>query len=209
MILSQPLELMLTVVGLVSMFVGNLWALRAKDWKGVLRASFLVHTGLLTVGVAARGEVGRASVLLYLFAFVAMSVGAWTAVGSAQGGGGKGRGWDNPLRGFAMGLFLFSLSGVPLTMGFIARLHLVSAMVRDVNLIVVVVVLLNLLVCFYCYGKLFLDLFASPASPDKEAFETGRANAVTLLVGGLLVIGIGVWPEPWLSVVTQVAREFF
>jgi NADH-quinone oxidoreductase subunit N len=138
-----------------------------------------------------------------------MGVGAWTALGSVEGGEWKGRGWDNPYIGFAMSLFLLSLAGAPLTLGFVGRLHLLSALVRDVHIGVVAAALLNLLLCFYCYGKLFLDLFASPEPEKNEGFEAGKGIAVSLVLCALVIVILGVWPEPYLSLVQQVAMEFF
>ena len=109
-----------------------------------------------------------------------------------------------------MGIFLLSLAGVPLTMGFVGRLHLVSVSVRDVHLGLVAPALLNLLVCFYYTTRMVLDLFADPALKEEdEGVEVGKGIAVSLLVCTFVIVAVGVWPEPCLALVKQVAMEFF
>jgi NADH-quinone oxidoreductase subunit N len=94
-------------------------------------------------------------------------------------------------------------------MGFVGRIFLVSASVRAIHLGLVAVALLNLLVCFYYYMKVVLDLFAETPSMNDVGVKAGRGLTVALVVCTLVVLAIGVWPEPCWSLVKQVAMEFF
>jgi NADH-quinone oxidoreductase subunit N len=211
-VLADTFQAILVALALVSMFAGNLWALRRNDLQGVLSSSFLVHIGFLALGLAAGGEEGRAAVIFYLFALVVMGLGAWSAalgLGSSGGGDWNGRGRSHPLRAVAMSIFVFSMAGVPLTMGFVGRVFIVSVSVRAIHLGLVAMALLNLLVCFFYYMKVVLDLFAETPSMNDVGVKAGRGLTVALVVCTFVVLAVGVWPEPCLSLVKQVAMEFF
>jgi NADH-quinone oxidoreductase subunit N len=212
LVLADAFEVVLAVIALVSMFAGNLWALRRNELQGVLSSSFLVHIGFLALGVAAGGEEGRAAVIFYLLALVMMGMGAWSAavaLGSSDAVDWRGRGRLYPYRGIAMSIFLFSMAGVPLTMGFVGRIFLVSVSVRAIHISLVAVALLNLLVCFYYYMKVVLDLFAETPSMNDVGVKAGKGLTVALVVCTFVVLAIGVWPDPFLERVKQVAMEFF
>jgi NADH-quinone oxidoreductase subunit N len=108
-----------------------------------------------------------------------------------------------------MSLFVFSMAGVPLTMGFVGRIFIVSLSVRAIHLGLVAAVLLNLLICFYYYMKVVLELFAETPPMDDVGVEAGEGLTVATAVCTLVVLAVGVWPEPCLSLVKQVAVEFF
>lgn len=212
LVLEDAFAAVLLAVALVSMFVGNLKALRRNDLQGVLSSSFLMHIGLLALGVAAGGEKGRAAVIFYLFALVVMGLGAWSAaigIGSSAKGGWKGRGWSQPFSAVAMSFLILSMAGAPLTMGFVGRFFIMSLSVPANHLGLVAVVLLNLLVCFYYYMKVVLGLFAETLPMDDVAVKLGRGLTVAVVVCTVVVLVAGVWPEPCLSLVKQVAMGFF
>jgi NADH-quinone oxidoreductase subunit N len=211
-VLEDVFAAVLLGVALVSMFVGNLKALRRNDLQDVLSSSFLMHIGLLALGVAAGGEEGRAAVIFYLFALVVMGLGAWSAaigLGSSAKGGWKGRGWSQPFSAVATSFLILTMAGVPLTMGFVGRFFIVSVSVSAIHLGLVAVVLLNLLICFYYYMKVVLGLFEKTPSMNEAVVKAGRGLTVVVVVCTVVVLVVGVWPEPCLAIVKQVAMEFF
>jgi NADH-quinone oxidoreductase subunit N len=205
LVLEDVFAVVLLGVALVSMFIGNLRALRRGDLQGVLSSSFLVHIGLLALGMVAGGEAGRAAVIFYLFALVVMGLGAW----SAAVGDWKGRGWSHSFRAVAMSFLLLSMAGIPITMGFVGRTLIMTVSVPAIHLGLVAIALLNLLACFYYYMKLILNLFAGTLPMDDGGIKAGRELTVAVAVCSLVVLAVGVWPEPLLAVVKQVAMEFF
>lgn len=136
---SGAIRGILTVVAILTMFVGNLLALRQTSILRLLAYSSIAHAGYMLVGLAvgnsATGVSGTASLLFYLSVYGVMTVGLFaliTAAGSitrpvrtVSDLAGLSR--SQPGIALMMAVCIFGLSGLPPTGGFIAKLHLFFA----------------------------------------------------------------------------------
>lgn len=135
------------LVAVVTMFTGNLLALLQSNLKRLLGYSSVAHAGYLLVGVTANYSVeaqgglsprydGAQALLIYLAAYLFMTIGAFAvAVWYERGSGTNliddyaGLGHRAPLPAFAMAVFMLGLTGIPPTGGFIGKLFLLKASV--------------------------------------------------------------------------------
>jgi len=124
-------DLLLGVMAALAMILGNLTALRQDNIKRMLAYSSIAHAGYLLMGVVLLTGEGIATVMMYLFIYLFMNLGAFyvamlfyneTGVDSIEGY--KGFGIRAPLAGVALTIFLVSLTGLPPTAGFIAKLYI-------------------------------------------------------------------------------------
>jgi NADH-quinone oxidoreductase subunit N len=123
------------VLACVSLAWGNLAALAQRDLKRLLAYSSISHAGFLLIAVAAASERGTEALLYYLVPYSAMSVGAFAVVAARERELGTavtleslaGLGWERPLYGVSMWVFMLGFAGFPLTGGLFGKLFVFSA----------------------------------------------------------------------------------
>jgi NADH-quinone oxidoreductase subunit N len=122
-------------LAVVSLAWGNLAALVQRSVKRMLAYSSISHAGFMLIAVAAASELGGRALLFYLVPYSAMSVGAFAVVVARERELGRqvtvddlaGFGWERPLLGVAMWVFMLGFAGLPLTGGFIGKLYVFAA----------------------------------------------------------------------------------
>lgn len=130
---------LLAVLAVLTMFVGNLMALRQTNLHRLLAYSSVAHAGYMLVGLLAGGGLspvpGGAALLFYLVAYGAMTIGAFSVLLAASKGSDSlktidelsGLGTTNPVAALLLTVFLFSLTGLPPTAGFLGKFNLFLA----------------------------------------------------------------------------------
>ncbi|MGH9463214.1 MAG: NADH-quinone oxidoreductase subunit N, partial [Vicinamibacteria bacterium] len=155
--LTDEWTAVLSILAVLAMTVGNLLAIVQDDFKRLLAYSGVAHAGYLLVGVVAGGVAGRSAVLFYLLGYSFMTLGAF-AVAVALGKRGEanssvrewgGLGWKYPLPGVAMSLFMLSLAGIPMTVGFVGKFYVLSAAISEGHVALVLVAVMNAVVGAY------------------------------------------------------------
>lgn len=133
---------LLWVVAILTMFLGNFLALLQDNLKRLLAYSSVAHAGYMLVGLATvrtGGEttnaLGAQSLLFYLAAYGAMTLGAFALIIHLDRPGNRvetvddlaGLGQNSPGAALLMALFMFSLTGLPPTAGFWGKLYIFIA----------------------------------------------------------------------------------
>ena len=216
----------LAALAVATMFGGNLLALLQTDLKRLLAYSSVAHIGYLFVAMAAGGATGGEAVVFYLITYVATTLGAFgvIAVLSAESAvdcddfsAYRGLGRRRPGLAIVLGVMLLSLAGIPPTGGFLAKFAVISAALAAGRTgLAVAMAAASGLALFY-YLRVLVVMYMEPTEDGDDArsaaatdvrltIETppagaaiGSAVALTALV--LLVLAIGVYPEPWLQAV--------
>ena len=194
------------VLSLVTMAVGNLFALVQKNVKRMLAYSSIAHVGYL---LAALGALGRGddflpgqAILLYLVAYTFMNLGAFGILAylktqsedfdySLTDMAGLGR--RAPWAAILMSLFLFSLTGIPGTAGFIGKFYLFNSVVRaDLTWLAVIAVIFSAVSAFYYLRVIMYMFFREPEVEfaTKEPINGPMAASLALSAIGVLVIGL-------------------
>jgi NADH-quinone oxidoreductase subunit N len=132
---SEIWTVAVAVLACVSLAWGNLAALAQRDVKRLLAYSSISHAGFLLIAVSAGSERGVEALLYYLVPYSAMSVGAFAVVAARERELGHavtleslaGLGWERPLYGVAMWVFMLGFAGFPLTGGLFGKLFVFSA----------------------------------------------------------------------------------
>lgn len=197
----------LGVIAVLTMFVGNLAALRQTNLKRLLAWSSVAHGGYMLVGVAALvrqggSGSGGSAILYYLAAYTAMNIGAFGIAILLDRGEGregtielKGLGRDRPILGVIMTVFVLALAGIPPTAGFLGKLYLFKAAVEAELYVVAVAGVLASVIGLYYYLRLLLFIWVNTSeetagAPDRSDFSIAMASTVTLAV----VVVLGVLP---------------
>ncbi len=208
------------VLACVSLAWGNLAALAQRDVKRILAYSSISHAGFLLIAVAAASERGTEALLYYLVPYSAMSVGAFAVVAARERELGKavtleslaGLGWERPLYGLSMWIFMLGFAGFPLTGGFFGKLFVFSAaydagdwwlvLVGVAATVVSLAYYLNVVRWMYMRSGAELRLAPAGGSPPYDpALGTAVGVAVFVTVGSFFAA------QPILDVASEAAAS--
>lgn len=201
----------LAVLSVLTMFWGNMAALRQKNIKRMLAYSSIAHAGYILIGVVTmwkQGEGAMAGVLYYLFAYLAANAGAFAVVSAAVKGGSeateiedyRGFGRNHPLLGAAMCVFLLSMLGMPPLAGFFGKLYIFAAAVEHGLWLLAVLGMIASVVSAYYYIGVIVVMFMRESEEGRPVAVPVRSGQIiaAIIVAFLLVLQLGLWPNPWL-----------
>ena len=201
------------VLSVVTMTVGNVAALTQSNIKRMLAYSSIAHAGYVLIGVVAGTPRGISAMLIYLFVYAFMQLGAFAVIVMLRrrdviGDELKdfnGLYFRSPFAAFAMLLFMLSLGGIPPTAGFMGKFWLFSAAIESGYVWLAVIGVLNSAVSLYYYLRIvvFMWLKNEPVGSEPVA---NPAMAVTLAVALAATIVLGVYPRPLFDFAEASAR---
>jgi NADH-quinone oxidoreductase subunit N len=189
------------VLSAVSMTVGNLLALPQTNIKRLLAYSSISHAGYALIGAVAFSQLGAASVVFYLAAYIATNLLAFgivmafsriTGLEELKDYAGLSR--RNPLMGLMMLAAFLSLAGMPPFGGFVAKIFVFAAGVQAGYIWLVIVGIINSIIGVYYYLNVlkFVYLYRLP-NEDEEKHPVPLTQsyqlALIVLVLGVIVLG--------------------
>ena len=197
---------MLAVMAVLSLIIGNVTAIAQTNLKRMLAYSTISHMGFLLIGIIAGGLNGYASGMFYVVVYVLMSLGAFGMILLLSRDGFeaenindfKGLNQRSPWYAFLMLLLMFSMAGVPPTVGFYAKLAVLQAIVEAGHIwLAVIAVIFSLIGAFY-YLRIVKLMYFDDAEDTTPI--TPRADAQVLLsINGLAVLAFGIFPQPLIA----------
>ena len=188
------LQVLLSILAVVTMSVGNVLALMQKSMKRMLAYSSISQAGYMLIGVAIGTAPALTGASLQVFAHVFMKSGAFLVVAAAAGLGvgpliadWRGLGQKRPWLSAAFALMLLSLAGMPLTVGFVSKFVLFSAAIEAQGYFVWLAVagLLNSALSVFYYGRVLKVIyFDSPAAAPAVPAPAGASPAASGAAAG-------------------------
>ena len=205
---------LVATLAVLSMTLGNLVAIAQRDLKRMLAYSGIAHMGYALVGVVAFGLDGLAGILVYLASYTVMNVAAFAVVSAFSEGEEEphlvtdlaGQGWERPFLSFALAVAMFSLAGIPPTVGFIAKFLVFRAAVNQAMVWLAVVGVLNSLVSVFYYLRVVYYLYMKPMPKRKPRFGEPLLVRIVAGVCTLGIILLGVLPS-WVLDAAEVAAR--
>jgi NADH-quinone oxidoreductase subunit N len=212
------------VLAVLTMFAGNLGALVQSNVKRMLAYSSIAHAGYILVAFAAvtfLAQEGRAAaapayaaILFYLLSYALVKLGAFTIVSQFGGEGEKhlslddyaGLGQRQPVAAAALGLFLLSLLGLPVTAGFFGKFYIFKAAVNSHLIWLAILMAINSVIGAYYYLRVIVVMYMRDPSAEVAATAPMRFPLSVNLVLAIAAIGtilFGVLPNPVLNFVLQ------
>ncbi len=200
----QPIIVLLSAV---TMTLGNLVAIQQTNIKRLLAYSSIGQVGYLLMGAAALSQFSASGIVFHMLGYAATNLAAFLAVIVYENFTGKD-GIDDyaglapraPLVALVLAVALFSLAGMPLFAGFTTKFYLFTAVAEQGYLWLVALAAVNSLISLYYYIKVIRRMYIDRAegiSPLRVPLSATGTLAVLLV----LVIGIGVYPAPWVAVI--------
>jgi NADH-quinone oxidoreductase subunit N len=203
-----------TLAGM-TIVTGNLMAIPQRNIKRLLAYSGVAHVGYMLLGIAALSSAGVAMVLFYLVAYVFGNIGAFMVVevvARSEESHGidayRGLAQRSPLLALAMLLFLLSLGGIPFVAGFWAKLYIfLAAAERGMYGLVFLGAVLTVVALYYYLlvaRRMYID---PPVRTEPVAVPRLLGVAIAICVAG--VVGVGVYPGPWVTAAQRAASALF
>jgi NADH-quinone oxidoreductase subunit N len=204
---------MLLIMAVLSLAIGNLTAIMQTNLKRMLAYSTISHMGFLLLGVLSGTIDGYGAGMFYVVVYVLMTLGAFGVILLLTRGGFEAEDLDDyrglnqrsPWYAFLMLLLMFSMAGIPPTVGFYAKLSVLQAVVQ-VGLwwVAVIAVLFSLIGAFYYLRIVKLMYFDEPR--DTAPVRAGGDVRALLSVNGLAVIVLGIAPQPLMVLCIEAVR---
>ncbi|TAK76819.1 MAG: NADH-quinone oxidoreductase subunit NuoN [Gammaproteobacteria bacterium] len=195
---------LLMVMAILSMFLGNVLAIAQSNLKRMLAYSSIAHIGYTLLGILAgpNSTSGYSAAMFYISTYVLVAAGAFAVITLMSNEGidfdkledYRGLNARNPWLAFMMLLILFSMAGIPPTVGFFAKLGLLEALVQAHLVWLAVLALVFALIGAYYYLRVvMLMYFEEPAEGTASLpvkLSPTMAAAITLNGSAALVLGL-------------------
>jgi NADH-quinone oxidoreductase subunit N len=206
------------ILAALTMTGGNIVALAQTNVKRMLAYSSIAHTGYILAGVAAykAGASASAGVLFYVFAYGIMNLGAFACLIYLDHDGTRGATLDElngfarrvPLGALAFAVFLISLTGIPPTVGFVAKVFILQP-VLDAGLVwLAVIIALNAVLAAFYYLRVVVHMYMYDVDANAPRLLPTQLLSAGLGIAGLATVVIGILPDGIYRWALQAAAPF-
>jgi NADH-quinone oxidoreductase subunit N len=199
---------MVMLLSVITMVVGNLFALRQQNIKRFLAFSSIAQVGFILLGISSQSIEGISSVVYFVLIYVFSNLAAFGVAGAISQSYGKeliedykGLYQTNPFISWVLALSLFSLAGIPPTAGFFGKLFLITAGASKGNYFFIVVAALNMIVSLYYYLRIvravFMDKNDQPIA--KINLDPSTKLGMIICTAGIILIGLLSWVYDYIT----------
>jgi len=193
---------MLFLLSILTMVVGNLFAIRQNNLKRLLAFSSISQVGFILVGISGNSQAGSASVIYFLIIYTLSNLAAFGVVSFISSLTGKesiddykGLYKTNPLLSWVLAIALFSLAGIPPTAGFFGKFFLLMAGAGRGNYELIVIAAVNMVVALYYYLRVIKAIFMESNEHPIEKLKISPLPGLAMLlcVAGIIITGFIGW----------------
>lgn len=186
-------------ISVLTIVVGNLFAVRQKNIKRFLAYSSISQAGFILLGLLHGSEEGLTAVIYYILVYALSNLAAFGVVAAVENGSGRtdidaynGLYKSNPRLALVMMLAVFSLAGIPPLGGFFSKFFVFAAAAREGDFLLVLIATLNTVVSLYYYLRIVRAMFISTSEGGGTRFRTDPWNSVSLVVCvvGMVLAGL-------------------
>ena len=158
-----PWQAILLLLSALTMIIGNLIAIQQENVKRLLAYSSIAHAGYILMGIPLLSKDGIFAVVFYIIVYLFMQLGAFyisiiiaDKYKTENIEDYAGIGWQSPFLGILMSLFMFSLTGLPPTAGFIGKFYLFAAVINAGTQYywIAIIGVLNSVISLYYYMRI-------------------------------------------------------
>jgi NADH-quinone oxidoreductase subunit N len=194
----------LWIIAALTLILGNLVAVSQTNIKRLLAYSSIAHAGYVLMAIAAAGTPGvgesaTRATLIYLLAYAFTNLGAFAVVTAIEKDDGSGTQLDDfkglarsrPLLAFIMAVFMLSLTGIPLTAGFIGKWAVFHATLEaGLYTLAIIGVLTSVISAFY-YIRVIVNMYLEDGDGDPAEAATPYVQwAIYISFAGTVLLGI-------------------
>jgi NADH-quinone oxidoreductase subunit N len=212
--LDYKFESLLIALSIATMTFGNLAALFQENIKRMLAYSSIAHAGYMLIAFVVLGKDANsagAALLLYLLAYIVMSMGAFGVLIYLSDGEKEfcnmpdvaGLGRRFPWLAAVFGLFLLSLAGFPPTAGFIAKFYLFKSAITHGYVLLVIAAVINSLISVYYYMRPVVIMYFGEFQQERALPKIRYSVAGALIFCAIFVIILGLAPATIIAIISR------
>jgi NADH-quinone oxidoreductase subunit N len=197
------------VTSILTMTIGNLFAIRQQNLKRFLAFSSISQAGYILLGIIGGNQLGMASVIYYILVYIFSNLGAFGVVTAISNATGKenideynGLYKTNPNLSLIMTLALFSLAGIPPVAGFFGKFFLFTAAAEKGFYFLVLVAVLNTIISLYYYLLVVKAMFINKNESPVEKFRSDFSTRF-----GLMICVAGIFLTGFASIIFEVIKS--
>jgi NADH-quinone oxidoreductase subunit N len=195
------------ILAVLTMTLGNLAALAQASLKRMLAYSSIAHAGYVLTALVAAPEVAAEAVAFYLIGYSAVSVGAFGAIAALARADREpvrledvaGLAERRPALAAALVVYMLSLTGIPISAGFVGKFQLFSAAVKGGWAVLAIVGVLMSVVSAYYYLRVVVAMYMRPAEAPDDWPGVDGASRLALVASAVVILWLGVYPGPALA----------
>ena len=200
--LSETWYNLLFLVSVLTIIIGNLFAIRQENLKRFLAFSSIAQVGFILIGITGSSAWGTSSVIYFVLIYIFSNLAAFGVISVVSAMTGKESISDykgfyktNPVLSWVLTIALFSLAGVPPTAGFFGKFFLLLAGAGKGNYILITIAALNMVISFYYYLRIVKAIFmdANERPIERLYVPVIPRAALFICIGGILVTGLASW----------------
>ena len=197
--LSESWYNMLFLISVLTMIIGNLFALRQQNMKRFLAFSSIAQVGFILIGITGHSAEGSASVIYFVAIYIFSNLAAFGVINLISAATGKENVDDykgfyktNPGLSWVLAIALFSLGGIPPTAGFFGKFFLLLAGAGKGNYLLISIAALNMVISLYYYLRIIKAMFMDANDNPIENVKAGWSPklAMVICVAGIIITGL-------------------
>jgi NADH-quinone oxidoreductase subunit N len=195
---SHVLVMVLSGIAILSMFAGNILALKQQSLKRLLAYSSIAHMGYMLIAIVAGNNAGVEAAIFYLAAYVITSIGAFGVISilsvcehdADNIDELKGLFWKNPWIATVLTIAMLSLAGLPLTAGFMSKFYLVLSGAGSGLWVLAFSLIINSAISLYYYLRVVRMMFSTDIKVRRFKIPLRIHLVFLIIITGILLIGI-------------------
>ena len=186
------------VISILTMTMGNLFAMRQRNIKRFLAFSSITQAGFILLGIIGQSQLGMTTVVYFVLVYIFSNLGAFgvAAIISSKTGKESIDDYDglyrtNPMLSLTMMLALFSLAGIPPIAGFFGKFFLFAAAAKQGMYILVFIAVLNTIISLYYYLLVVKAMFLNHSDRPIAYFKSDVYTklGLAMCIAGIIIIG--------------------
>ncbi|MBI5893417.1 MAG: NADH-quinone oxidoreductase subunit N [Deltaproteobacteria bacterium] len=207
--------LFISVISALTLLFGNLAAMPQKNIKRMLAYAGIGSAGYLLMGIAAGNTLGSGAIMFYLLTYLFAIAGTFLAIvifynseGSDSIDAYTGLSRRSPILAATLFIGLLSLAGVPPLGGFIAKLYLIAAVVKEGLIWLAVVGVLMAIAAMYYFLLVIKRIYLWQPKNDTP-IKVSPINKALLYSINIATLVLGIYPGPFTDWVMAIAKVLF
>jgi NADH-quinone oxidoreductase subunit N len=209
---NQYLFVAISGIAILSMFVGNILAIRQKNIKRLLGYSSIANMGYLIIILLTGSNKGVQASIFYLISYFFTTIGAFGVISlfstneyeAEKIEDFKGLFWKRPWVAMVFTLSLLSLAGIPVTAGFIAKFYVILEGMKAGLMVLIISMIINSVIGLYYYLRIITTLFSTTSETNLP--ELSFFGNITLAIIAVSILLLGIYPGWLIDIIVRSVK---
>lgn len=191
-------QVLIVVMVIATLFIGNITAVFQQSVKRMLAYSSIAQAGFMLIALLSMNDTSREGLILYSAGYSIATIGLFSIIirmNDLTIDDFNGMVKQQPLLAVCGAIFLLSLTGIPLTVGFLAKFWMLASIVETgKHFWVVIVAVMFAAVSAYYYFRVLQAMFFKPVNAEETVYRVSGTYKILLVFAAALIIILGIYP---------------